>query len=110
MSRSILTAFLVVGLVSACGSSTTTSNPSTSTPTGTGGSTSAPPSGDAFVASCMMVTTITAGTVVVSSTICVDYHSGARVSAADVQASCTSKPGATMTMTFSADHCPTANL
>jgi hypothetical protein len=104
MEKRFIWTVLLAGLLSACGSSDSSKGVSTSTQTGTTTGTSGTKT---FTASCMMVTNIGSGAAAVSITVCHDYYDS---SASAIQASCTSKPGDTMAMTYSADHCPTANL
>ena len=103
MTKLLVCALLAAGLA-ACGGSD--SNNTTNTNTGTQTKTNTGPTG-AFTASCMMVTQAGSGSTALTITMCVDYY-GEDV--ASVQAACTSSPGDTMTMTYSAGHCPTTNL
>ena len=106
MTKSLLCALLMAGLAGACGSSDSSKNGSTNTSTQTG-TTTGPSGSKTFTASCMMVTNIGSGTTAVSIALCHEYYNSI---ASAIEKSCTSQPGDTTTMTYSADHCPTDNL
>ena len=100
MTRLLQCALLAAALAGACGGNSS-SNTDASTNLGTGTQTNTSTS-KSFTASCTMATNIGSGSVAVSFTVCHEYYNS---SASAIQSSCTSKPGDTVAMTYSNDHC-----
>lgn len=106
MFKFVLSGLLLAGLGAACGGSDQPSTTDSGTTRGTGTSTTGGP--NTFSASCMIVSNLGgSGETAIKMTVCHDFYNE---SAADIQASCRSKPGDTAVMSYSADHCPSANL
>ena len=96
MNRSILCALLISWVSGACGSNTDSNSGSNS------GATLPTLLGD-FAGSCMLVIS----TAALKATSCEDSYG---ISQSSAQSGCKATPDSGITATYSADHCPTANL